>query len=109
MTAAYEERIKVRTLAQEVQYVNEESVTLAFVDQGYTGQAAWQEGMQLHGITRKEAKISRCFASAPLGYRAELWLGQALSPIGMGLCAMTANPGRAALCRVHHPHATQCH
>ena len=51
---------KVRTLAQEVQHLSGESVTLAFVDQGYTGQepvrAAWQQGMQVHIITRKEAK-----------------------------------------------------
>ena len=50
----------MRSLAQEVQPVAEESVTLALVDQGYTSQepaqAAAQEGMQLHGITRKDAK-----------------------------------------------------
>ena len=55
-----QERAQVRSLAQEVQYVTGESVTLAFVDQGYTGQepaqAAQQEGMQLHVIKLKEAK-----------------------------------------------------
>lgn len=34
------ERTQVRSLAQEVKPVTEESVTLSFVDQGYTGQVA---------------------------------------------------------------------
>ena len=50
----------VRSLAQEVQHVTEESVILGCVDQGYTGQhpvqVAAQERMQLHGISHKNAK-----------------------------------------------------
>ena len=46
----------MRSLAQEVQHDIGESVTLAFVDQGYIRMEPAQEAMQLHGITRNEAK-----------------------------------------------------
>jgi len=36
-SANEQERAQVRTLAQEVQYVTDETVKLAFVDQGYSG------------------------------------------------------------------------
>ena len=59
----------MRSLAHEVQHVTGESVTLAFVDQEYAG----QEGMQLHVITRKEAKkgvvllLRRCVIERSFG------------------------------------------
>ena len=92
------------SLADKVQHVTGESVTLACVDQGYTrqkpAQAAEQERMQLHVIMRKEAKKYVVLHPRHLGiggYLAEFWLSQALSTIGKGLCAMTANHGRAAI------------
>ncbi|MDV2453241.1 IS5 family transposase [Xanthomonas hortorum] len=55
-----QERAQVRSLAQEVQHVTGETVKIAFVDQGYTGQepaqAAKEEGVELHVIKLQEAK-----------------------------------------------------
>ncbi|MCC8554486.1 IS5 family transposase [Xanthomonas hortorum] len=55
-----QERAQVRSLAQEVQHVTGETVKIAFVDQGHTGeepaQAAKEEGIELHVIKLQEAK-----------------------------------------------------
>jgi len=55
-----QERAQVRSLAQEVQHVTGETVKVAFVDQGYTGQeaadAAREEGIQLHVVKLPEAR-----------------------------------------------------
>ncbi len=55
-----QERAQVRSLAQEVQHVTGETVKVAFVDQGYTGQApaeaAQAEGIELHVVKLPEAK-----------------------------------------------------
>ena len=73
-TATAQERAKVHLfLAQEVQYVSSESVTLAFVDQGYTGQepaqAAWQEGKGCNLHHQAPGSQKRlCFASWPLAW-----------------------------------------
>ena len=42
------------------------------------------------------------------GRRAEFWLGLALATIDTGLSAITQTLARAAFCRLHHPHTTQC-
>ncbi len=64
-----QERAQVRSLAQEVQHVTGDTVTVAFVDQGYTGQepaqAAQEEGIDLHVVKLPEAKtVSCCFLGA---------------------------------------------
>lgn len=55
-----QERAQVRSLAQEVRHVTGETVKVAFVDQGYTGQepadAAREEGIQLHVVKLPEAR-----------------------------------------------------
>ena len=55
-----QERAQVRSLAQEVQHVTGETVKLAFVDQGYTGEepaeAAREEGIDLQVVKLPEAK-----------------------------------------------------
>lgn len=55
-----QERAQVRSLAQEVQHVTGQTVKVAFVDQGYTGQdaadAALEEGIQLHVVKLPQAK-----------------------------------------------------
>jgi transposase len=55
-----QDRAQVGELAQAVQAATEKSVTLAFVDQGYTGsepaEAAAQAGMQLEVVKHHEAK-----------------------------------------------------
>lgn len=61
VTAANEqERAQVGALAKEVQHVTGQTVKLAFVDQGYTGNdpaaAALEEGIELHVVKLPEAK-----------------------------------------------------
>ena len=55
-----QDRAQVEELARQVQAVTEQSVEIAFVDQGYTGdqpaQAAQDQGMQLEVIKLAEAK-----------------------------------------------------
>jgi len=55
-----QDRAQVEELARQVQEVTEQSVELAFVDQGYTGdapaQAAQSQGMELQVIKLPEAK-----------------------------------------------------
>src|SRR5437870_3178549 len=55
-----QERAQVAELAQAVQKVTDQSVEVAFVDQGYTGvepaQAAAQQGMRLEVVKLPEAK-----------------------------------------------------
>jgi transposase len=58
VTAASEqERAQVAALAAEVQEVTGESVTLAYVDQGYTGEQAAQAA-QTHGIALEVVKLN---------------------------------------------------
>lgn len=74
-----QDRAQVEELARQVQEVTEQSVEVAFVDQGYTGeqpaQAAQAQGMQLEVIKLPEAKkgfvllprrwvVERCFGWA---------------------------------------------
>lgn len=58
--ASEQERAQVGSLLQEVQHVTGESVSMAFVDQGYTGQepaqAAAEEGIHLCVVKLEEAK-----------------------------------------------------
>jgi transposase len=58
--ATEQDRAQVQELAHQVQEVTEQSVEVAFVDQGYTGEAAAQaaqaEGMRLEVIKLPEAK-----------------------------------------------------
>ena len=97
----------MRSLAQEVQYT-EESVTLAFVDQGYTGpkpaQAAKQEGMQLHCVTGKKSSFYFCVVGVSRGVLA----GSSTYDNWQGTMRDYHTLGRAALCRLQRPHATQC-
>jgi len=55
-----QERAQVAHLAAQVQEATEQSVTLAYVDQGYTGEAAAEaakeHGMELHVVKLPEAK-----------------------------------------------------
>ena len=59
-SANAQERAQVRSLVQEVQHVTGETVKLAFVDQGYTGEgpaeAAQEAGIELHLVKLPEAK-----------------------------------------------------
>lgn len=59
-SANEQDRAQVEELAHQVQEVSEQSVQVAFVDQGYTGeepaQAAQQQGIQLQVVKLPEAK-----------------------------------------------------
>lgn len=55
--ASEQERAQVAELSQAVQEATGQNVTLAFVDQGYTGDAAAQEAQE-HGITLEVVKLS---------------------------------------------------
>ena len=57
LTAANEQdRAQVEQLAQRVQEVTDESVELAYVDQGYTGERP-QEAAEMHGIALEVVKL----------------------------------------------------
>ncbi len=51
-----QERAQVAQLAAQVQKATEQSVTLAYVDQGYTGEAA-AEAVKEHGMTLEVVKL----------------------------------------------------
>ena len=59
-----QERAQVRSLAQEVQHVTGETVKLAFVDQGYTGQepaqAAKEEGIDRRWSSCRKRRRASC-------------------------------------------------
>lgn len=58
-----DDRVEVGRLAAAIQEVMEESVELAYVDQGYTGErpaeAAWAHGIALEVVKLPEAKRQR--------------------------------------------------
>jgi transposase len=68
VTAATEQdRAQVERLAEEVQRITEQNVELAYVDQGYTGETAFQAA-QKHGIRLevvKHTKARRGFVLLP--------------------------------------------
>lgn len=76
----------MRSLAQEVQHVTGETVKLAFVDQGYTGegpaQAAQEEGIELHSRKTVGGQERPCIAAAPPGRGAQCQLGQSVPTPG---------------------------
>ena len=76
-----QERAQVAALAREVQKVCQQSVQVAFVDQGYTGpdaaQAAEEQGIRLEVVKHSEAK--RGFVLLPRRWVVERtfdWLGR---------------------------------
>ena len=76
-----QERAQVAALAREVQKVCQQSVQVAFVDQGYTGpdaaQAAEEQGIRLEVVKHSEAK--RGFVLLPRRWVVErtfAWLGR---------------------------------
>jgi len=82
-----QDRAQVEELARQVQEVTEQSVQVAFVDQGYTGeepaQAAQQASSEVQMVKLPEAKKAFVLPAAPpLGRRTLLWLGCPLPPTG---------------------------
>jgi transposase len=76
-----QDRSQVKKLAREVQKVTEQSVKLAYVDQGYTGEQpatdASKKGIELHVVKLPEAK--RGFVLLPrrwVGERSFAWMAR---------------------------------
>jgi transposase len=76
------DRQAVARLAADIQDATGDSVKLAYVDQGYTGEAtaeaAAAEGIALHVVKLPEAKARICLAATTLGRGAILRLGYSL-------------------------------
>ena len=106
-----QDRDQVAVLAEAVQEVTGESVELAFVDQGYTGDDAAADAAELRDppggreAARGEAGVRA--AAAALGRGAVVRLDGAVPPAGAGLRAAQRDPGGAALRRLQHPDASQ--
>lgn len=81
-----QDRAQVDELAEQIQEVTGDSVEVAFVDQGYTGEtaaaAAEAHGIRLEVVKLPTAKRGFCVAASPLGRRTQLWLDGALPPPG---------------------------
>ncbi len=121
------DRVAVDALAEAVQDATGESVTLAYVDQGYTGERA-AKAAQAHGIALEVVKLAdaKCgfvllprrgdgFAVLPFrgiacgdGRRAILRLDCALPQAGTRLRTPARNPGRTACHRLRYTHAQTC-
>lgn len=54
-----QERVQIRSLAQEVQHLTVETVKIAFVDQGYTGQEPAQARRKALSCTSSSCKKQR--------------------------------------------------
>ena len=105
-----QERAQVAVLAEEVQEVTGESVEVAFVDQGYTGEDAAADGGRARDpvgggqAARGQARLRA--AAAALGGGAVVRLDGALPPAGAGLRAAGRDAGGCTR-RLQHPHAPQ--
>ena len=77
--ASEQDRAQVQELAQLFQQITGETVEIAFVDWGYTGEQAAQdaaaEGIQLEEVKLPEASIRICFATASVGGGAKFCKG----------------------------------
>jgi transposase len=106
--AAVQERQQVEQLAAAVQAATGESVELAYVDQGYTGDDA-ADAAETHGIRLevvKHAKAKRLHpAVASVGSRTLVRLGGTLPPARSWLRAPARDLGRTPLRRLRLPHA----
>ena len=105
-----QDRAQVGQLAAAVQEVTGEAVDLAYVDQGYTGEApaeaAGPSGIALHVVRTPEAK--RGFVLLPRRWVVErVRLGRPLPPPRPRLRATAADRRGPALRRLRHPHARQ--
>ena len=99
VTAANEQdRAQVANLARAVQAATGQNVQVAFVDQGYTGEAG--EGCRATRAAAGSGQTSRsqarlCAAAAPLGGGTLICVGRTVSPIGAGLRATSPQHSQA--------------
>ncbi len=103
------DRAQVDVLAAAVQEATGETVELADVDQGYTGDepadAAATHGIRLEVVKLPEAKHGFVLLAQALGRRARLRLGRPLPPPGPRLRTPAPSPGGPAFPRLRLPHA----
>ena len=90
VTAADEQdRAQVSELAERVQAETGETVEIAFVDQGYTGEnaadAAAEHGIRLEVVKLPTAKRGFVLLPRRSRCRAKFWMDVSLSPAGTGL------------------------
>jgi hypothetical protein len=104
-----QERTQVAELAVAVQEATGDAVELAYVDQGYTGADpaldAADHGIRLEVVRLEEAKRGFVLLLPALGGRAQLRLGDAVSPPRQGPRAAAGDGGGAPLRGVRVPHA----
>src|SRR5215203_642990 len=113
-SATEQDRSQVEALAKTVQEATGESVELAYVDRGYTGEKAAAEaeaqGIRLEVVKYQEAR--RGFVLLPrrkVGSGALLRLGDAFQASGKGLRAFARDGGGVALRRFCLPLSTESH
>jgi transposase len=103
------DREEVGRLTEAIQDAAGENVTLAYVDQGYTGEtaaeAANKQGIALHVVKLPEAK--RGFVLLPRRWVVErsACRGSKISPAGKRLRGLCFDSGRSAFRRPRLPHA----
>src|SRR5215213_8137228 len=102
-----QERAWVGELAEAVQEATGESVELAYVDEGYTGERAAEEaeahGMRLEVVKHEEAKRGFVLLPRRLCHGAGFRIGIAIQAVGEGLREATHRFGGVALCRLRLP------
>ncbi len=103
------DRTAVKRLAADIQDATGQSVKLAYVDQGYTGEtaadAAAAEGIALHVVKLPEAKRGLRAAAPALGRGTVLCVGNTVPPAGQGLRALRHNARRLPRHRIRRIHA----
>ena len=90
VTAANEDdRTQVEALSKELQEATGESVQLAYVDQGYSGENAAQQaskhGIELFVVKLQEAKRGFCATAQEVGCGTQFCLGNSIPPSGKRL------------------------
>ena len=103
-----QDRAQVGELARQVQQITEENVALAYVDQGYTGEAAEEaaaeHGIQLEVVKHAQGQTRLRTAAAKVGGGKKLRLGRALSPPGPRLRKTRHYPRSLPLPGLRLPH-----
>ena len=98
-------------LAAEVQRITEKNVELAYVDQGYTGEAAAEaankHGIHLQVVKHTEAEARLRAAAPKMGGRKKLRLGRTLPKTRQGLRTPLRHTRSIPLLRLRMDHARQ--
>ena len=112
VTAAdQQDRAQVERLAAEVQWITEQNVELAYVVQGYTGEAAAEaankHGIHLQVVKHTEAEARLRAAAPKMGGRKKLPQGRTLPNTRQGLRTPLRHTRSIPLLRLRMDHARQ--